>query len=213
MKLIPHLNNRNRRPNGPESGYTLIEMMFVVVVMIMVVLALFSAQLVGFRLGQLVDSKSGASDNSRKTLQQLPVDIQSAKMWNIGNVSGQNFVIISNGAVKGNALQLCQTTNGSQFTLYYFTNDATGNGLLMKTSITNWSPVVICSNLFNTLYFTAEDYNGNLQTNVNNGTNYKSIIHCTLSFFQFLYPLTQVGTNGLYDYYQLDMRATPHLPE
>jgi type II secretory pathway pseudopilin PulG len=197
-----------------QSGYTLIEMMFVSIIIIWVVGALFTAQLVGFRIGQLVDSKSGASDASRKALQQLVTDIRSCKMWNIGSLSGTNFTGINSGVVQGSALQLCQTTNGSQFTIYYFITNSVNNGVLMQTSVANWNPVIVCSNLLDNLYFTAESYNGQIQTNsITNVNSYKNIIHATLDFCQFQYPLTQVGTNGLYDFYKLDIRATPHLPE
>jgi hypothetical protein len=199
---------------GWQSGYTLIEMMFVSIIIIWVVGALFTAQLVGFRIGQLVDSKSGASDSSRTALQQLVTDIRSAKMWSIGSLSGTNFTGITSGVLQGSALQLCQTTNGSQFTIYYFITNSVNDGVLMKTSVANWNPTVVCSNLLDDLYFTAELYNGQIQTNsINNVNNYKNIIHATLDFCQFQYPLTQVGTNGLYDFYKLDIRATPHLPE
>jgi len=116
--------------------------------------------------------------------------------------------------VQGSALQLCQTTNGSQFTVYYFVNNGANSNVLMQTSVANWNPVTICSNLLDDLYFTAESYNGQIQTNsITNVNSYKNIIHATLDFCQFQYPLTQVGTNGLYDFYKLDIRATPHLPE
>jgi hypothetical protein len=188
--------------------------MFASSIMAILVLWLVASQLVGFRMGQLVDSKSGASDSSRKALQQLATDIRSCKMWNIGSLSGTNFTGITSGAVQGSALQLCQTTNGSQFTIYYFVNNGANNNVLMKTSVANWNPATVCSNLLDDLYFTAEMYNGQIQTNsVNNVNSYKNIIHVTLDFCQFQYPLTQVGTNGLYDFYKLDIRATPHLPE
>ena len=214
MKIFSLHSNGKYRPPGLQSGYTLIEMMFVSIIIIWVVGALFTAQLVGFRIGQLVDSKSGASDASRKALQQLVTDIRSAKMWQIGSLSGTNFTGITSGVLQGSALQLCQTTNGSQFTIYYFITNSVNDGVLMKTSVANWNPTVVCSNLLDDLYFTAELYNGQIQTNsINNVNNYKNIIHATLDFCQFQYPLTQVGTNGLYDFYKLDIRATPHLPE
>ena len=183
--------------------------------MVMVIGALLAAQLMGMRQDQLVQSKCGASDSSRRALQQLPVDIRSAKMWNIGNLSGTTFVTISNGALQGTALELCSTTNGSQYIVYYFDLSDTNNsnGRLMRTSITNWNPVVIASNLINTLYFQAEDYNGVLQTNSLNSKSYKNIIHVNLQYCQFQYPRTQVGTNGLYDYYKLEFKTAPHLPE
>ena len=59
----------------------------------------------------------------------------------------------------------------------------------------------------------AEDFDGKVATNQDGSKAYKHVIHTTLQFCQFLYPLTQVGTNGLYDYYKLEFMATPHLPE
>ena len=189
--------------------------MFASTIMVMVIAALMTAHLLGLRLNQLVQSKCGASDSSRRALQQLPVDIRSAKMWNIGNLNGTNFTAITNGAVQGVALQLCETTNGSQFLVYYFdlSDIANSNGKLMRTSVTNWNPVVVCSNLIYTLYFNAENYNGVTFTNSSNSKNYKNVIHVNLQFCQFQYPQTQVGTNGLYDYYKMEFRVTPHLPE
>ena len=223
MKINPHpaaghcWSNANRT----RSGYTLIELMFASGILVLMVVALFAAQLVGLRLGQLVDSKSGASDSSRFALQNLAKDVRTAKMWSIGNLdsSGTNFVQITNSALQGAALMLNQTTNGSAFAIYYFNTNTPNNGSLMcvRTN-TNWSPVIICSNLIwmddLSFVFTAENYAGTRQTNnITNVNNYKNIIHVKLNFCQFLYPLTQVGTNGLYDYYKMEFRVTPHLPE
>jgi hypothetical protein len=214
MKIIP--NDYEDRLWWPDSrsGYTLLEVMFACTIFTMMFAALFTAQMVGMRLGELVDSKSGASDDSRFALQKLAVDIRSAKMWQIGSLSGTNFIASTNGPLQGPALQLCQFSVGTQYTIYYFTNAGNSDGMLMSTSTTNWNPVVICSNLINTLYFTAENYGGVPQTNSITSVNtYKNIIHVDLQFCQFQYPLTEVGTNGLYDYYKLEFRATPHLPE
>ena len=215
MKIISHQSDDRRGRNDSRSGHTLIEAMFAGAIMVIVIMALMTAHLMGLRENQLVQSKCGASDSSRRTLQQLPVDIRSAKMWNIGSISGSNFVALTNGAVQGTALQLCQTTNGSQYTVYYFdlSDVANSDGKLMKTSITNWSPVVVASNLINTLYFTAENYNGSTQNVSLNSKSYKNVIHVNLQFCQFQYPQTAVGTNGLYDYYKVEFRVTPHLPE
>jgi hypothetical protein len=218
MKTISNQAEGNRWSAGPRSGYTLVEVMFAAGIMVMVVVALFAAQLVGFRLGQLVDSKSGASDSSRIAIQNLVTDIRTAKMWAIGNLdsTGTNFVAITNGLLQGPVLQLDQntigSTIGSQFAIYYFN---TNNGTLMCVKAnSNWSPTLICSNLIDNLYFTAEDYAGNPKNiSLVNVNNYKNIIHVKLDFCQFQYPLTQVGTNQLYDFYKLEFRITPHLPE
>jgi len=205
---------------GSSAGYTLVEMLFVAAIIIIVVAALFAAQLVGMRIDQLVQSKCGASDSSRRTLQQLPKDIRTAKMWFIGNLggaNGTNFTAITSGPMQGPALELCQTSAGTQFTIYYFTNYG-GNvgGVLMKSLTSNWNPTVVASNLFEpsgNYYFYAENYAGVTQTNSLAIGFYKNVIHVTLDFYQFQYPLTQVGTNGLYDYYKMEFRSTPHLPE
>lgn len=208
----------SRPPSHPRrrQAFTLIEAMFASGTLIILIIALLSAHLMGLRLDQVVESKAGASDSSRRALNQLPTDIRSSKMWSIGNISGTTVTVISGGtAQQGTALELFQSTNGSQYILYYFdtSDSANSDGKLMRTTSTNWSPVVIASNLINTLYFTAENYNGVIATNQGNSTAYKNIIHTTLQFCQFEYPLTQVGTNGLYDYYKMDFKATPHLPE
>lgn len=216
MRIIQPQVKGEQGKNGTVTGHTLIEMMFAVSMLIVVVMALMASHLLGLRQAQLVESKCGASDSSRRILQQLPTDIRSAKMWNLGSMSGTNFVANQNGLPQtGTALQLCQTTNGSQYTLYYFdlTDTNNSNGKLCRTVSTNWNPVVLASNLINTLYFAAENYNGVIQTNEGTSKAYKNVIHTTLQFCQFQYPLTQVGSNCLYDSYQIDFRATPHLPE
>lgn len=217
MKLSSTQSVKSPGRKAARAGHTLIEAMMAGTLMVMVIGALMAANLQGQRLNQLVQSKCGASDSSRRALQKLPVDIRSAKMWKIGNLdsSGTNFVAITNGPAQGTALQLCETTNGSQFIIYYFnTNDiANRNAKLMCSSITNWNPVVLASNLFDTTYFTAETFKGVTQTNSLNSSAYKNVIHINLQFCQFQYPQTQVGTNGLYDFYKLEFRITPHLPE
>ena len=189
----------------------------------MVMLALISAHILGMRENMLIESKCGANDASRRALSKLPEDIRSAKMWKIGSLSGTpatNFTAIAdNTAQNGAALQLFVTTNNSAFIMYYFdlTDVANNNGRLMRYSSTNTTPVCLASNLVNWLTdgfsFVAEDYRGTVATNQGSSKAYKNLIHAKLQFAQFQYPLTPVGTNGLYDFYKMEFKATPHLPE
>ena len=202
------------------TGATLIEMMFSITILVMVVIAMMSAHLMGLRQNQLVESKGGASDTSRRVLNQLPVDIRSCKTWYIGNMSGTNFSKDTDGAAqRGIALQLFDTSMESTKVLYYFDLSASNssNGRLMRTVSTNWNPVCLASNLVDWLgggyQFVAEDYTGTVATNQGYSKAYKNLIHTKLQFCQFQYPLTPVGTNGLYDFYKLEFKATPHLPE
>jgi hypothetical protein len=133
-------------------------------------------------------------------------------------MSGTNFIAITNGNFQGPAIRLFvaaistnQVIDSSRYILYWFdtTQAASGNGMLNRMNSTNGVAKVVLSNLVNTLYFTSENYLGDTQT----VRTYKGVIHTILQFTQFQYPLTAVGTNGLFDYYRIDCRATPHIPD
>jgi Tfp pilus assembly protein PilW len=220
MKFFSHQKNKKFGGCQRLAGYTLVEVMIAGTLSVIVVMAIIAAHLIGLRESQWVESKAGADETSRRVLNQLPTDIRAAKMWFIGNMNGTTFTNTINGTLQqGTALQLFSTTNGSTpFVLYYFdlSDAANNNGRLMR--LTNFSipAVVMASNLVNWLSngysFSAENYNGIVSTN-DGSRAYKNVIHTTLQFCMFEYPLTAVGTNGLYDFYKLEFKATPHLPE
>lgn len=224
MKLCAdYPRGQQASPTGKRRGLTLVETMIATTLMATVVVGgLLSANYVGLRESQLVQSKAGASDTSRRTVNGLLTDIRLAKGYNIGNAAGTNFTACSSDtAQQGTAVILypvLNTTNQavdtSQYILYYFDlTDATNNDAwLWRVFNVNGSPVaftVVASNLINTLYFTSENFQGITQTN----RTYKGVVHATLQFCEFEYPLTKVGSNYLYDYYRIDCRATPHLPD
>ena len=69
------------------------------------------------------------------------------------------------------------------------------------------TPVGLATNVpFMTNYFVfdAEDYLGNVLTNNSNNR----IIHMTLQFSQWEYPVAGVGKGAMYDYYQLHTKVT-----
>ena len=195
------------------------EMMIVSFVMLWVIAGILSEQYIGMRQEQLMESKAGANDTARRSVSQMLADIRAAKGYDIGNTTaGTNFMIITNGYLQGTAVRLYtaiissnQTVDLSNYTLYYFdlSQVANNDGLLWRLTSTYPTPTIVASNLINTLYFTGEDYLGNTQT----VRTYKGVIHTTLQFCQFQYPQTPIGTNGLFDYYRMDCRATPHLPD
>jgi len=218
MRIHPPQSIGTVAPKLRNAGMTLVELMFASAIMVVVIAALMSANLMGMREDQWVQSKGGASDSTRKILNQLPYDIKRSKMWFLGTMSGTNFSMITNNS-QGTAIQLFQTTNGSTNIIYYFdlSNSNNNDGHLVRFPSDYPTPVVIASNLVNWLgkgySFVCEDYNGNSATNLGISKTYKDVIHTTLQFCQFQYPLTVVGSNGLYDYYKIEFKATPHLPE
>jgi len=216
--MKPTLQNHFRAARRARAGFSFIEAMFVSAITVVVVGGALSAHFLGLRESQLLESKAGANDTARRSIGQLLHDIRAAKGYNLGTMSGTNFIPITNGILQGIGLQLFsavistnQTVNTNQTIIYYFdaSQAASGNGLLWRLPSSTGVPVVTVSNLINTLYFTSEDYMGNTQT----VRSFKGVIHATLQFSQFLYPLTAVGSNGLYNYYRIDCRATPHLPD
>lgn len=208
-----------------RQGMTYIEMMFTMLLLTVVIAGLLSANFLGWREESLLETKAGASDSARRSVNQLLYDIRAAKGYEIGTSSGTNFTAITNGIFQGPGLKLYlvvvstnQVIDPSQYILYYFdasqaavnsTPAANNNGMLWRLTSMGGAATVVVSNLISPLYFTSEDYLGNTQT----VRTYKGVVHTTLQFSQFLYPLTAVGSNGLFDYYRVDCRATPHIPD
>jgi len=198
---------------------TLVEMMIAIAVMSVVIAGIMSAHFLGLREDQLMESKAGANDTSRKAIGRMLNDIRGAKGYDVGTYNGfTNFTPVTSGFFQGPALRLYtaiinsnQAVNVSNYTFYYFdsTYSAQSAGVLWRLTSSSTTPVIVASNLLNPLYFTSETFQGYTQT----VRTYKGVIHTVLQFSQFQYPLTPVGSNGLYDYYRIDCRATPHLPD
>src|ERR1039458_333200 len=204
--------------NRTRAGMTLIEVMIASALMMVIVAGVLSAHFLGLRESQLLESKAGVNDTARRAVNQLLQDIRAAKGYDIGTMSGTNFTLITNGILQGAGLKLYsvvistnQAVDPNKYLIYYFDSNqlASANGMLWRMNSTNGVPAVTVSNLINTLYFTSEDYFGRTQT----VRTYKGVIHATLDFCQFQYPLVAVGSNGIYDTYGINGRATPHLPD
>jgi len=200
---------------------TLVEVMIASTLMVLVLAAILAANYIGLRENQLMASMGGASNTSRYAVNDLLNDIRMAKGYQIGNVSGTNFsgfTTITNAMLRGTALILYPiliSTNESidytKYILYSFdlTYSNNNDSQLWRYVSTNQTSAVMASNLINTLYFTSENFYGTVQIN----QTYKSVIHTTLQFCEYQYPLTKVGSNYLFDSYYIDCRATPHLPD
>jgi type II secretory pathway pseudopilin PulG len=224
MKLHPHDNDPTGRLKRRCSGMTLVEMMIATFLMVVVMGALVAANLIGFQENQYLVAKAGATNTGRSAVNRMLDDIRMAKGFAIGNISGTDFTTfsaITNGSYQGTALQLYPiliSTNDSidytKYILYAFDLSQTNvsNGRLWRYVSTNQVNAVsgiVASNLINTLFFSSESYSGTSQYL----PTYKNVIHTTLQFCEFVYPLTMVGSNYLFQYYRIDCRATPHLPD
>lgn len=189
-------------------AFTLIEMMTTLAIFSMVVLGFISLQLFGLRQDQLVESKLGASDQARQFLEKMGWEIRSARMWEIGNVAGNNFVEIPDGQPqRGTGIRIYSGTSTGSYIQYYFNTNAR---TLLRLQSGVAGTKVIVQDLTNNMAFQAEDYRGTVQTA---GTGlWRNCIRVILEFAQYQYPLTQIGPNCLYDYYKMEFKVSPHCP-
>jgi len=194
--------------------------MITVSLMVMVILGVLSANFFGLREDQLIEAKGGMNDSSRRAIGEMMHDIRAAKGYDIGNIStSTNFLAYANGtSMQGTAVRLYtaifstnQAINFTNYIIYYFNtnNAASSDGILYRMTASSSTPTVVVSNLVNSFTFSSEFYTGGVQ----NVKTYKGIVHTTLQFCQFQYPKATVGTNGLFQSYRIDCRATPHLPD
>jgi len=193
---------------------TLVEMMVATAVFSLVVVGMVYTQMMCLRQDQLINSKLGASDQSRKGFDVLTLDVRSAKVWEIGTTDpdGSNYTPIPDDDPRiGNALCLSYTTNLANGILYYFdTADmANDGGKLNRVNLANGASTRIARYLTNTMFFRAENFAGVVQTN----RTHKGVVAVRMEFAQYQYPLTKVGPGYLYDFYKMEFKITSHCPD
>jgi prepilin-type N-terminal cleavage/methylation domain-containing protein len=209
----PQLQSRTRRE---RRAFTLVEIMVAMAIFSLVSIGMLYTHLFCLRQDSLINSKLGASDQSRRGFDLLTRDIRSAKVWEVGTVnsSGGGYAGIPEGtSQRGNALWLSYTatTNHDVGFIYYFnTNDmATDGGKLYRYNLDTGDQSLIAQDLTNHMYFQAQNYRGDPQTN----RTHKGVIQVWMEFAQYQYPLTKVGPGYFYDYYKMEFKLTSHVPD
>jgi hypothetical protein len=214
MKLLQNKVQCAERGNPAKiRALTLVEMITTMGVFGYVVIALIYGQIFGLRQDELVESKLGASDQSRRDFGQIMRDMRSAQTWGVGSYSAGTFTQLPNGTnQQGSAIQIYLVAGNATNIIYYFDTSTPGNYQLMRIHTGDAAATSVAGNLTNyyggALTFTAEDYNGNIVTDLLD----RRVVHFTLGFLQYQYPLTQVGSGYLYDFYKMEFRVTPHVP-
>lgn len=189
-----------------KRALTLVEMMVTMGLFGLAVSGLIALHLFGLRQDQLVQSKLGSSDQSRRALDRLTSEIRAAKLWRVGNGTASSFAPIPNGTPQqGTSVQISLSTDTNHWIRYYF--DTNQNELRRTTSAGGVR--VIARSLTNNMFFRAEDYLGNVKTDL----SYKYVVRVMLEFYEYQYPLTQVGPGHYYDFYKMEFRITPHCPD
>jgi type II secretory pathway pseudopilin PulG len=207
MKFFKNLNDRSRR----TSAFTLVEMVTAVgVFMFIFVGVMVSVQLFGLRIYTLEATKLVATAGARDALDVMRDQIREAKTVYVGTCSTESTTAFSLIAVtnvqQGNALIIYPTTNTAAYTVY-FLNTAGSTNALMEFTVTNGAVNYtnqLANYITNTIVFDAENFQGIIATNYTSLDN-REVIHVTLQFSQWEYPIAFVGgtTFNAFDYYQL----------
>ena len=181
---------------------TLIELMVTMTLTTFVVGGVVYSHIMGGRLMQFAAAKLGASDSARKALGKLQDEVRAATTIQIGNGTAAGFTAISNGtAMQGRAIQIYPTTNNNWWIRYFYLTNVSE---LRRITSSNATPQLIASYVTNAVIFSKEDYLGNtLSADTGNST-----VNVRLQFYQLNYPMTKVGTNNYYEYFQLQTRIT-----
>lgn len=190
-----------RRPVR-STGLTIPEMMISVTIFSLLTLGFIQAQIFGLRYDAAVQSKLGATDQSRIGLGRLASEIRSGKSFKVGAGEFASFTEAADGsAQQGTSLQIYPDTSTNTYIRYYL--DTTSKELRrMENGGTSFS--VIAESLTNSVIFTSEDFRGTVLTEVANN----SVVGVLLQFYQFKYPLTAVGPGQYYDFYKLQFKVT-----
>jgi prepilin-type N-terminal cleavage/methylation domain-containing protein len=199
MKLMP--NDPPCRPPvwfATVRAFTLTEIMVTMAVFALVVIAMVSLQIFGFKLNSLTSNKLVTTGNSLKALDQIQNQIRGTpNPVFIGNFNTGNnkFTAIANGQQAiGNAVQI---SNGSTSVLTFYLNTNT-HILYELGSVTN----ALAHAVTNSQPFEAEDCFGN--TNVVGSSGHYTV-KMTLQYSNWLYSMP----TNVYDTYRLEARATP----
>lgn len=189
------------RARTAKRAFTLVELMVSMAIFSMVIGGVVYAHITGLKMYELTKAKLGANDETRTAVGLLSAEVRAAKSISIGQLSNSVFVAVPEGSrQQGSALQIRQTTNTTNYVVYYLDlNDS-----MLKRYTDSSKPTVVAEHLTNSVVFTSEDYAGNILTQTANNR----VIGITLQFYQIQYPIVKIGEGQLYDFYQLRTRIT-----
>jgi type II secretory pathway pseudopilin PulG len=209
-------------PRARVAGFTLVEIYVVMALFSFLVVALVATQFFAARVYTLAATKLTATAAGRKAMNDMRDAIKSSVGVQVGTYDpvGNQFSLIASGTPQiGNALVIYPNipfniTNNTytNFGTVYFMNQQASN--LCSVVISNGAELTatradnIIVWITNYYVFDAEDAFTNILTTY----QANRVIHVKLQFSQWEYPLAGVGNGAMYDYYQLQTRASMRMP-
>lgn len=182
---------------------TLVEFQIAFGIIMLVIGGVISSHIFGLKFNEATRAKLSASDAARHALNKLVGDIRSAKVIDVGTGNSfAGFTPVPNGsAQRGSALRIYPGTNTNSYVVYYLD---TADTKLKRATNSGSTPLTVAEYLTNTVLFSSESHNGTVLTDNQNNR----VIGITMQFYQIRYPITPIGTNGYFDFYQVNTKIT-----
>jgi len=177
-------------------AFTLAELMTTVAIFSLVIIAMVSLQVFGFKMNAFTASKLKSTAYSLKTLNQIRRQVRGAISVSVGNGNSSSFT--ATGTI-GNALQIYPTNNNDYILFYLVTN----TDALYEYNSTNDNLSLVASNIVNLTPFEMVDFQGDVLTN----SQEHYAVKMTLQFAQLDYSVPSDN----YDYYKLQTVMTPRM--
>jgi hypothetical protein len=179
-------------------------MMTTVAIFSLVVIAMVSLQIFGFKMNSFTTSKLKSTADSLKTLNQIRNQIREAQnpvLVGSFNVNSDKFTAAANGqAAIGNAIQISNGPN-SLVTFYLDTNT-----FLLYEEDTSGLQTILAHAVINQQPFQAQDYLG---STIPGGSSDRYTIKITLLFSNLNYSAPTLS----YNTYSIKSRATPRIQD
>jgi prepilin-type N-terminal cleavage/methylation domain-containing protein len=212
---MKNFQNIKQKPSSRSRGFTLVEMIMVVGIFLFTFVGvMLGVQVFGLRIYTLEATKLVATQGARTALNAIRDQIREAKNCYVGNCASEatnafTLIAVTN-IQQGNALIVYPTTNTSAYVVYYLDTSGSIYGL-NQFNVTNGQIVYtnqLALYITNLVIFDAESWQTGIATNYTSLDN-REIIHVTLQFSQWQYPIAFVGGHDFnaYDYYQLRTRV------
>jgi len=190
-----------RNVSRTESAFTLTEMMVTAAIAVVLLAGTLTGHLVGLQMAQVTATKVGGNDDARAAISKLTQDIRMAKLVKVGTGNASSFTACgANSPQSGNSIQVYPTTSTNTWIRYFKHTD----NRLHRMPNGAASSLVLANFITNNAVFSAEDFNGNT---LNNNENNR-VIGLTMQFYQIQYPVIMIGTNEVYDFYQVRTKVT-----
>lgn len=181
-----------------KAAFTLVDLMVSLGLFMLVMFVVIYAHLSGLKMYQLASAKLSASQDARRTINEITEDIRTAGNVRIGTGDETTF---SQTAVhtlqQGNALRIFPDRDDTNTYVQYFRDASTDQ--FKRLSTDDESVSVIAEGVTNEIIFAAENYNGQVLTNYFN----TRVIAMQLQFSQ-----ETSGAGQLRDFYQLRTKIT-----